>query len=425
MADAQPNSTEAPGDGEPDLPAQLAAAREQVAALREEAEEAVQRERAVGQILQTITRSAFDLQEVLQTVIDHAVELAHADFGNILRHDETTGFYRIAAYAGTIAPGYLDLVSERPYRPERGTLVGRTLAERRPVHIVDILEDPEYAFWESQDVTQFRTILGIPMIREDVIVGVFVVWRVTVNAFTDHEIELLTTLADQAVLAIENVRLFRTVDRQLTELARFAPQVAELLARTEGEDLLAGHRREITALFADLRGFTAFAESAEPEELLGVLRQYHALVGETVVKNGGTLEHFAGDGLMAFFNDPVPLADHQLVAVRTALEIRSGFDELDADWKRRGYELGLGIGAAVGYATLGRIGFSGRYDYGAIGNVIILASRLSDAANGGQILLSQRLYAAVEESVRATPLEEPLHLKGITRPVPAFSVIDG
>jgi adenylate cyclase len=134
------------------------------------------------------------------------------------------------------------------------------------------------------------------------------------------------------------------------------------------------------------------------------------------------VEHFAGDGLMAFFNDPAPLGDHQLVAVRVAQAIRTGFDDLAMDWHRRGYDLGLGIGAAVGYATLGRIGFSGRYDYGAVGNVIILASRLSDAAERGQILISQRLHAAVEGSVNATPLAEPMELKGFSRPVQAFSV---
>ena len=401
---------------------ELLAARARIEALQREVAEATLREQAVSQILQTISRSAFDLQEVLQTVIDNAVGLAHADFGNILRFDETTASYRGAAYAGSVADGYWELVKETPYRPDRGTLIGRTLQERRPVHIVDILEDSEYAFWETQRVGGFRTILGIPMIREDVIVGVFMVWRTDVQAFSEREIDLLTTLADQAVLAIENVRLFRTYDHRLTELARYAPQAAELLGKTEGEDLLSGHRREITALFADLRGFTAFAESAEPEEVLGVLRQYHGMVGEAVVASGGTVEHFAGDGLMAFFNDPAPLGDHQLVAVRVAQAIRTGFDDLAMDWHRRGYDLGLGIGAAVGYATLGRIGFSGRYDYGAVGNVIILASRLSDAAERGQILISQRLHAAVEGSVNATPLAEPMELKGFSRPVQAFSV---
>jgi adenylate cyclase len=209
------------------------------------------------------------------------------------------------------------------------------------------------------------------------------------------------------------------VQRQRTELARFAPQVANLLSSDEGEELLAGHRREITALFCDLRGFTAFAETAEPEEVLGVLREYHMAVGELVIANDGTIEHFAGDGLMAFFNDPTPIPEHQLAAVRTAVAAGERFARLAADWRKRGYDLGLGMGIATGYATLGRIGFEGRYDYGAIGNVVILASRLSDAAGPGEILLSQRAHAAVENRVVAEPVQE-LQLKGLSRPVLAM-----
>jgi class 3 adenylate cyclase len=216
--------------------------------------------------------------------------------------------------------------------------------------------------------------------------------------------------------------LFQTVERQRTELARFAPQVASLLSSDEGEQLLTGHRREITAVFCDLRGFTAFAETAEPEEVFGVLRQYHTAVGELVLANGGTVEHFAGDGLMAFFNDPTPIPEHQLAAVTTGLAMRERFELLARDWHKRGYELGLGIGIATGYATLGRIGFEGRYDYGAVGNAVILASRLSDAADSGEILLSQRTHAAVEDRVVAETVEE-MQLKGFSRPVRAARVI--
>ncbi|MCA1587787.1 MAG: adenylate/guanylate cyclase domain-containing protein, partial [Chloroflexi bacterium] len=215
---------------------------------------------------------------------------------------------------------------------------------------------------------------------------------------------------------------FQTVERQRTELARFAPQVASLLTSDEGEQLLAGHRREITALFADLRGFTAFAETAEPEEVLGILREYHAAVGELVVAHGGTLEHFAGDGLMVFFNDPPRVAEHQLEAVRTAIEMRDRFEALAAGWSKRGYELGLGIGIATGYATLGRIGFEGRYDYGAVGNVVIIASRLSEAAAAGEILISQRTQAAAEDHVEASDVTGGLPLKGFSRPISAFRV---
>jgi class 3 adenylate cyclase len=173
-------------------------------------------------------------------------------------------------------------------------------------------------------------------------------------------------------------------------------------------------------VFCDLRGFTAFAETAEPEEVLGVLRDYHRAMGELIVEHQGTLEHFAGDGMMVFFNDPVPVDRHELQAVRMACAMRERFNEMARAWQKRGYELGFGVGVATGYATLGRIGFEGRYDYGAIGNVVILAQRLSAEAKAGQILLSQRVNAAVEADAETTAVGD-LTLKGFTRPVSAFA----
>ena len=217
--------------------------------------------------------------------------------------------------------------------------------------------------------------------------------------------------------------LTATIERQREELSRFlSPQVAALVSSPQGEQLLAGHRRQITAVFCDLRGFTAFAETAEPEELFAVLRDYHEAMGALIVEHGGTLEHFAGDGIMIFFNDPVLQPDHVERAVRMAVAMRARFADLAVRWRKLGYELAFGVGIAVGYATLGRIGFDGRFDYGAIGNAVILASRLSSEAMGGQILLSQRAFAAVEDIVEADSVGE-LALKGFSRPVPAVNVI--
>jgi adenylate cyclase len=217
--------------------------------------------------------------------------------------------------------------------------------------------------------------------------------------------------------------LNQTIERQKTELSRFlSPQIAALVSSQDGEALLAGHRREITAVFCDLRGFTSFAEQADPEEMLGVLGEYHAMMGAAITEHGGTLEHFAGDGVMVFFNDPVPQPDHVERAVRMAIDMRDQFAALSTGWRKRGYELGFGVGVAVGYATLGRIGFEGRYDYGAIGNVVILASRLSSQAGPNQILLSQRAHAMVEDLVEVESVGE-LTLKGISRPVPASNVV--
>ena len=399
--------------------ADQAAVAIRLARLLGDTHEALERETAVGQVLQSISRSTFDLDAVLQTVLDSAVRLTHADQGGIAR--EIGGVFQARLFSSDVSDEHRAFMSGVNIGPERGSIMGRALLERGPVQTVDVLADSEYRLTEAQRITGFRTLLGIPLLRDGEPIGVLSIWRRHVEAFTAPEISLVMTFADQAVLAIENVRLFETIKRQRAELARYAPQAAELLSSAEGEQLLAGHRREITALFADLRGFTAFAEQAEPEEVLGVLRQYHTAVGELAVANGGTVEHFAGDGLMVFFNDPTPVADHQFAAVRTACEMRDRFGPLSAAWRKRGYELGLGIGIAAGFATLGRIGFEGRYDYAAIGNSVILASRLSGAAKADQILVSQRVYASVEDRVEADPVAD-LQLKGFSHAMSAFAV---
>jgi class 3 adenylate cyclase len=397
------------------------ALREENAELRRERQRADAREAAVRDVIQTIARTTFDLDAVLQTVVDRATHLCDADSGNIARREGDV--YRVVAFTG-LSPDYERLVRERIYVPERGSMIGRALLERRVVQVRDVLDDPEYALSDIQQAGGLRTILSVPMLREGVEapIGAIGVARDEVRPFSDVEIRLVETFAGYAAIALENVRLFQTLERQRMELARFAPQVANLLSSDEGEQLLAGHRREITALFCDLRGFTAFAETADPEEVLGVLRQYHTAVGELVIANEGTVEHFAGDGMMAFFNDPVVIPEHELAAVRTALALAERFASLATDWRKRGYDLGLGIGIATGYSTLGRIGFEGRYDYGAVGNVVILASRLSDAAAPGEILVSQRTHATIDDRVRSEPVPD-LQLKGLSRPVVTMRVL--
>jgi len=230
-----------------------------------------------------------------------------------------------------------------------------------------------------------------------------------------HDAEVAHAAAQADMLA--------TIERQKAELSRFlSPQVAALVSTPEGEAMLAGHRREATAVFSDLRGFTAFSDTAAPEEVLGVLREYHAAMGATIVEYAGTLEHFAGDGMMVFFNDPVPQPDHASRAVRMAISMRERFATLAAGWSRLGYELGLGIGIASGYATLGRIGYEGRYDYGMVGTAVIVASRMSSAAEANQILLNPRTHAAVEDEVVVEHVGD-LQLKGFLRPIPTVNVI--
>jgi class 3 adenylate cyclase len=212
---------------------------------------------------------------------------------------------------------------------------------------------------------------------------------------------------------------------QLDRLGRlkrfFSPQLSELILAGDAEDPLRSHRREITVVFLDLRGFTAFAETAEPEEVMGVLREYHAAMGEVILAHEGTLERFTGDGMMIFFNDPVPIPDAHARAVRMAVEMRQRVAGLLERWRKRGFELDFGVGIAHGYATIGAIGFEGRCDYGAIGTVTNLAARLCGEARPGQILVSRRLLGLVEDLVDAEPVGD-LTLKGFARPVPTFSV---
>jgi adenylate cyclase len=238
-----------------------------------------------------------------------------------------------------------------------------------------------------------------------------------------------TVQAQAAQLAEWNRTLEQRVREQVTQLEQlsrlkrfFSPQLAELIVAGGAEDPLRSHRREVTVVFLDLRGYTAFAETAEPEEVMGVLREYHAAMGTQVLAHEGTLERFAGDGMMVFFNDPVPVPDHAARAVRMALAMRDAVAELAVRWRKRGYDLHIGVGIAQGYATIGAIGFEGRWDYGAIGTVTNLAARLCDEAKPGQVLVSGRIAAAVEELVATEPVAE-LPLKGFLKPVPVFGVL--
>jgi adenylate cyclase len=250
--------------------------------------------------------------------------------------------------------------------------------------------------------------------------------------------ELHDTVQSQAVqlreqteqLADWNQSLERRVAEQLTEIERIgrlrrflAPQVAQMIASSEAsQTLLASHRREITILFCDLRGFTAFTESSEPEEVMAVLHDYHEGLGDLIFRYEGTLERFLGDGIMVVFNDPIVCTDHAARAVRLALDMRTKVDDLASRWSRRGYDLGFGIGIATGFATLGQIGFEHRREYTAIGSAINLASRLCGEARAGQIVIDQRALSSVEPWVEAARIGD-LVLKGFNRPVPAFEVL--
>jgi adenylate cyclase len=239
------------------------------------------------------------------------------------------------------------------------------------------------------------------------------------------------TLREQAEqLAGWNQTLEERVAKQLAELDRIgrlqrflAPQVAHMIASADvPEAALASHRREVTVVFCDLRGFTAFTETSEPEEVMAVLHDYHAGLGELIFRFEGTLDRFAGDGIMIVFNDPIPCADHTERAIKLALEMRDRVAGLSLQWQRKGHTLGFGVGIAAGYATLGQIGFEQRREYTAIGSVINLASRLCDEAQPGQIIVGQRAFGAVEHAVEGKSIGE-LKLKGFAKPVAAYEIL--
>jgi adenylate cyclase len=232
-----------------------------------------------------------------------------------------------------------------------------------------------------------------------------------------------------AELAGFNRTLEQRVQEQVTQLGRlgrlkrfFSPQLAELIVAGGADDPLKTHRREVIVVFLDLRGFTAFAETAEPEEVMAVLRDYHAEMGKLILDHEGTLERFTGDGMMIFFNDPVPVPNPAERALRMAVAMRERVSALSAEWRKRGYDLALGVGIAQGYATIGAIGFEGRWDYGAIGTVTNLAARLCGEAGDGQILISPRIFSKTELLIEAGSVGE-LALKGFQRPVLAHNVV--
>jgi class 3 adenylate cyclase len=386
--------------------------------LARENENLREQRRAIGDVLRAVARSE-GLQPVLDEIVFAAKHLCDGEHGQLYLAE---GDLFLVSSQFADPPEGFAYAEEHPHKRDRTTVVGRAALAGEAVQIPDVLADAEYSF-EGQAIVGYRALLGVPIVLDDELIGVIAVGRNVPGPFTDEQVELVKTFADQAAIAIANARLIDAVERQRTELSRFlSPQVAALISSAQGEQLLAGHRAYISCFFCDLRGFTAFAETAAPEELFQVLRRYHEMLGELIPDYGGTLEHFAGDGIMVFFNDPLAVDDHELQAIRLAIAAQERFEESARVWRKSGTELGLGIGIEAGYATLGRIGYEGRYDYGALGPVVNLAARLSDRAAAGQILIGPHVFGAVEETVDTAPVGD-LDLKGFVRPIPAYEVL--
>ncbi len=409
--------------------------------------------------------SSLDLNAVLPTVAARALEITHADAVLIYGYDAGNHQFSLTESIG------IDRSAEGGHRAidADNSPLGEAAANSEPISIADLDATAGHPLHDLAIQSGFHSVLVVPLVDQQGILGSLVVLRRNAGEFSENLIGLMRTFAHQAVLAMRNARLFTEVDRksheleiahdtvrrqadklqeqtdqlkdwnrsleqrvetQLGEIERIrklerflAPQVAQLIASSDGhEGLLDSHRREVTVVFCDLRGFTAFTEATEPEEAMNVLREYHAALGELIFKYEGTLDRYAGDGVMILFNAPIQFEDHTARAVRMAVEMRDTIGQLTERWRNRGHNLGFGIGIALGYATLGQIGFEQRLEYAAIGSVTNLASRLCDEAKANQIVVSRRVYGMVEPRVLGRPIDD-LNLKGFNHPILAAEIL--
>ena len=409
--------------------------------------------------------SSLDLNAVLPTVASRALEITRADAVLIYGYDAAKRQFNMVEAKGIDR----SVEGEHLTIDEGKSILSGASASGEPIAIADLANVADFPMRDIAVEAGFHSVLVVPLLDQQGALGALVVLRRAAGEFPPGLIGLMRTFANQALLAMRNARLFTEVDHKGRELAsahgivqqqadklqeqteqlrnwnksleervekqlgeierirrleRFlAPQVAQLIASSDGHDaLLDSHRREVTVVFCDLRGFTSFTETTEPEEAMNVLREYHAALGELIFRYEGTLDKYAGDGVMILFNAPIQFEDHTKRAVKMAVEMRDSIGLLTQKWRNRGHSLGFGVGIALGYATLGQVGFEHRLEYAAIGSVTNLASRLCDEAKADQVVASRRVYGMVEQWVDAAPIDD-LVLKGFNHPVLAVEIL--
>lgn len=407
----------------------------------------LERELATNNILSVISQSRHDDVPVFDAILTNATRLCHAPIAGLFLVDEERKKYKIVAAHGANAE-FVKTMDENPpdLDPERYA-AARAMIEKRVVHVEDLASPTLFGANATHRIATIkhegiRTALFVPLIWQDQSIGGFGVWRREVKPFHADEIALVETFAVQAVIAIENARQFKAletlnadlssrVEEQVNEiermgrLKRFLPAaVADTVVSSGSEDMLKSHRALLGVLFCDIRGFTAFCETAEPEETIEVLQTYHEEMGRLIKAHGAGVDHRMGDGIMVLFNDPLPCDDPAGEAVRLAIDMRESMARLCKRWKRYGHRLGFGVGVSLGYATVGMVGFEGRFDYTASGTAVNLAARLCDEAEDGEILLSPRAAIAIEDENKVASIGEKI-LKGIREPIEVFRLIFG
>ena len=404
----------------------------------------LEREAATREILQVISQSPEDEQPVFDTILQKASQLCHVPDTVLMLLTPDGTHYRIRAHHGTTR---VDLAEQREWAIADPLPISQSFREARTIHIDDMTQsapylagDPTYRRMVDEEGLLVRLLVSLML--QGKAFGVIALSRYERVPFSRGEIDLIETFAAQAVIAIENVRQFRALEalnaelgnrveeqvgeiERMGKLKRFLPTaVADTVVSSGSEDMLKSHRALLGVLFCDIRGFTAFCETAEPEETIEVLQTYHEEMGKLINDHGAGVDHRMGDGIMVLFNDPIPCEDPAGDAVRLAVAMRSKMVELCRKWKRLGHRLGFGVGVSLGYATVGMVGYEGRSDYTASGTAVNLAARLCDLAEDGQILLSTRAAIAVEDDFPAESTGE-VSLKGIREPVEVFRLSEG